>query len=282
MQAADCPDCCHAHPRHDLCRPARVSPGIPTTCLTTAPDGKREFEQFQLNLEVARPNWGASASFVSTRLTGNLDNVSGYTDPEGYGAGPYVRVNEGVNSYGTLENFADREWKVSFWGASACPAPGRRILDLPIRRPLLTPVPAVRAGLLPLQGEHRSLDGWRGFRKDPVRSWTSSSCGPWRGTISSSAPGDSPPWSAGTFSTSGWSGCSGCRGMTCRYPLDWFNVLRVEAITALNTMVNNGPDYGFGQSASMFGAGISPNQYYQAPQERISPTALRFGLAVYF
>jgi len=64
--------------------------------------------------------------------------------------------------------------------------------------------------------------------------------------------------------------------------LDWFNVLRSEAITAINTMVNNGPDYGYGQSASMFGAGIPSNQYYQAPQERLSPTSLRFGFAVFF
>jgi hypothetical protein len=55
-----------------------------------------------------------------------------------------------------------------------------------------------------------------------------------------------------------------------------------EAITALNTLVNNRPDYGFTTSASMFGGGISPNQYYQAPQERVSPSTIRLGFAVYF
>ncbi len=47
-------------------------------------------------------------------------------------------------------------------------------------------------------------------------------------------------------------------------------------------MVNNGPDYGFNQSASMFGGGLSANQYYQAPQERLPPTSIRLGFAVYF
>jgi hypothetical protein len=64
--------------------------------------------------------------------------------------------------------------------------------------------------------------------------------------------------------------------------VDWFNILGAEAITALNTLVNNGPDYGFTTSASMFGGGLSPNQYYQAPQERVSPSTIRLGFAVYF
>ena len=64
--------------------------------------------------------------------------------------------------------------------------------------------------------------------------------------------------------------------------VDFFNVLRNEAITKLNTMVNNGPDYGYPDNTSIFGPGIQPNQYYQAPQERVSPQTVRFGLSVYF
>ena len=88
----------------------------PDYVLTTAPDGRREFSQVQFNLEVEQPTFGGSLSFVWTALKGNLDNVSGYMDPEGYGAGPYVHVNEYTNSYGTLENFANIEMKASVWG----------------------------------------------------------------------------------------------------------------------------------------------------------------------
>ena len=88
----------------------------PDYVLTNAPGARRAFDQFQFNVEVARPTWGGSFSIAVTGLEGNLDNVSGYADPEEYSPGPYVRVNEGVNSFGALPNFAEREAKVSAWG----------------------------------------------------------------------------------------------------------------------------------------------------------------------
>ena len=56
-------------------------------------------------------------SAALTDLKGNLDDVSGYEDPSEFSPGPYVRINEGVNAYGTLQNFAERELKLAFWGA---------------------------------------------------------------------------------------------------------------------------------------------------------------------
>ena len=53
-------------------------------------------------------------------------------------------------------------------------------------------------------------------------------------------------------------------------------------MTELNTMVNNGPDYGFRTSQSLFSPGIEPNLYFQAPQERVPPRSLRMGVAFYF
>ena len=88
----------------------------PDYVLTTAPDARRKFDQLQLSVLVSRPRWTATASYVFTDLEGNLDNVTGYDDPSGFGAGPYVRVNEGVNSYGKLPNYADQEVKVMFFG----------------------------------------------------------------------------------------------------------------------------------------------------------------------
>jgi len=279
LEASDCPD-------------AMPIPGLsysdlprltwdPDYVLTTAPDGTRDFEQFQLNLELARPNWGASASFVTTMLKGNLDNVSGYTDPEGYGAGPYVRVNEGVNSYGTLENFADREWKVSFWGA----LPGQ-----------------LRGGLFWTfqSGDHYSPQfrlyglGFFHYKVNP---------GAMTPTGIPEKPGEELDYAL-MWPLEGHNIYVGPRGLPVlvrrnvldlrlermfrfqgydvAVSLDWFNVFGSEAVTALNTMVNNGPDYGYNVSASMFGGGISPNQYYQAPQERVKPTSLRLGLGVFF
>lgn len=88
----------------------------PDYVLTTAPGARRELSQFQFTVEIARPTWGASLSAVFTGLQGNLDNVSGYVDPAEFGPGPYVRVNEGINAYGTLPNFSEREAKISLWG----------------------------------------------------------------------------------------------------------------------------------------------------------------------
>jgi hypothetical protein len=47
-------------------------------------------------------------------------------------------------------------------------------------------------------------------------------------------------------------------------------------------MVNNGPNYGYKKTYSLFLPEIDPNQYYQAPQERVSPQTVRLGMAVYF
>ena len=88
----------------------------PDYVLMNAPDAKREFGQLQLTFKFSLPTWGGSLSGVLTELEGNLDDVSGYADPAEYGAGPYVRVNEGLNSYGALPNFSDAELKASAWG----------------------------------------------------------------------------------------------------------------------------------------------------------------------
>ena len=53
----------------------------PEYVLTPAPDARREFSQFQVRLDLARPGWGGSFSWVLTSLEGNLDNVTGYSAP---------------------------------------------------------------------------------------------------------------------------------------------------------------------------------------------------------
>jgi hypothetical protein len=253
----------------------------PDYVLTTAPDAKREFGQFQFTVEVARPEWGASFSFVQTDLMGNLDNVSGYTDPDGYGAGPYVRVNEGVNSYGQLENFSDREWKLSVWGA------------LPWQ---------LRGGLFWTfqSGDHYSpqfrLYGM-GFFQYRVNTGALTPTGlpertgqeldyrllwPTEGHKAFVGPRGLPTLEGRSILDIRLERIFRYRGSNLSVSLDIFNLLRSEAITALNTFVNNGPDYGFRTSLSLFAPPLAANQYYQAPQERVAPRTFRLGMGVYF
>jgi hypothetical protein len=276
---ADCPDALPV-PGFTAADTLRLT-WDPHYVLTTAPEARREFNQIQLTLELALPEWGASVSFVRTGLEGNLDNVSGYDDPESYGAGPYVRVNEGVNAYGTLENFADHEWKVSVWG------------QLPWK---------LRGGAFwtSQSGDHYS-PRWRlyglGFfkyrigtgplRKGGVPVFTGEEVdyrllSPLEGHHVFVGPRGMPVLERRSILDFRLERVFRPRGRDLAVSLDAFNVLRNEAITRLNTMVNNGPDYGYRTSYSMFSPGIAPNQYYEAPQERVPPRHLRLGVVWYF
>nr|MBA2244462.1 TonB-dependent receptor [Gemmatimonadota bacterium] len=128
----------------------------PDYVLTNVPDASRRFDQLQLTVQGGFPRWGVTSSLVFTRLEGNLDNVSGYEDPAGYGAGPYVRPNEQVNRYGTLQNSSDLELKVAVYG-ELLPAPRRGVLDALRRRLLHAALYAFRRRLR-LSAAHRRED----------------------------------------------------------------------------------------------------------------------------
>jgi len=277
----DCPDC-----------GALPIPGLtyadlpnltwdPNYVLTTAPDGKRDFRQIQINLEVALPNWGGSASFVATQLEGNLDNVSGYTDPEGYGAGPYVRVNEGVNSYGTLENFADQEWKLSFWGMLPFQLRGGAFWTFQSGDHYSPRFRLYGLGFFRYRVNTGALKQG-GIPEKPGQELDFRMMGPLEGHNIFVGPRGLPTLEKRNVLDLRVERMFRFQQRDVSVSMDWFNVLRAEAITLLNTMVNNGPDYGYSQSLSMFGGGIPSNQYYQAPQERVAPTSIRLGVAVYF
>lgn len=253
----------------------------PEFVLTTAPDAKREFNQLQINLEIARPTWGGSLSFVATDLRGNLDNVSGYTDPDGYGAGPYVRVNEGVNSYGKLENFADREWKVAAWGLLPWQlrgglfwtfqsgdhySPRFRLYGMSFFQYYVNTGPLTADGKAMFQGE----------TVDFKFLW------PMEGHNVYVGPRGRPTLPRRNILDLRLERMFRFQGRELSASLDIFNLLRAEAVTKLNTMVNNGPDYGYRKSYSMFVPEMEPNQYFEAVQERIRPRSLRLGFAAYF
>jgi len=88
----------------------------PDYVLTTVPDARREFDQLQLTVEARYPKWWTSASATISRLEGNFNAVTGPDDYTTGGAGPWVRPNEQINSYGHLSNQSRFEFKAQLGG----------------------------------------------------------------------------------------------------------------------------------------------------------------------
>ena len=253
----------------------------PDFVLTTAPDAKREFSQVQLTLEVAVEEWGGSLSFVKTHLEGNLDNVSGYTDPSGYGAGPYVRVNEGVNSYGTLENFADLEWKASVWGPLPWNLRGGAFWTLRSGDHFSPRYRLYGLGFFTYRVNTGAMTS-TGIPERPGTELDYKLMTPLEGHFVYLGPRGRPTMERQSVLDIRLERLFQFRGQDWSLTMDVFNLFREEAIIQLNTIANNGPDYGFGGSQSMFAPPLEPNQYYMAPQMRVSPQTIRLGLAAYF
>ena len=103
--------------------PPGITPQIASTLtwdpdyvLTNVDEAKRHFRQVQMVMRAGFPRFGGTLSLVYSNLEGNLDNVSGYEDPGGFGAGPFVNPNQAVNFYGQLPNFSPWELKLNVYG----------------------------------------------------------------------------------------------------------------------------------------------------------------------
>lgn len=259
----------------------------PRYVLTTAPDAYRNFGQLQLSVDVARPTWGGSFSVTFTSLRGNLDNVSGYTDPTQYGAGPYVHVNEGVNDDGILPNFADREAKVSVWGM----LPGKirgglfftyasgdhytpqfRLTALGLFRY------KVNTGPTTYQHIHNAAPVQNGDELD-VRMFKLM-----EGDYVYIGPHGGPELDNRARFDGRIEREIQLGGFDLGLSLDVFNIFDNNAATQLNTMVNNGQNYYYFLQKTMFdaGYGIPANQYYKAVLQRVSPRTFRFGVTAHF
>jgi hypothetical protein len=253
----------------------------PDYALTTAPDARRDFGQLQLTMELAFPRWGASFSYVGTDLEGNLNNVSGYADPESYDAGPYVRVNEGVNAYGTLEDFADHEVKASIWGDLRWGLRGGAFWTIRSGDHY-----SPRFELYGLGFFHYRVDTGAllkgGKTERPGKEIDYMLLWPLEGHDVFVGPRGRPTLDSQSILDLRLERMFRYRGRDLAVSLELFNALGSRAVTRLNTMVNNGPDYGFPVSYSMFSPGIQLNQYYGAPQNRVAPRKLRVGVATYF
>jgi hypothetical protein len=247
--------------------------------LTTAPGATREFGQFQLTLEVARPAWGASFSFVATDLKGNLDNVSGYVDPQTYDAGPYVRVNEGVNAYGSLDNFADMEAKVSIWGnlpgglrggafwtyrTGDHYSPQFRISSIGLFRY------RVNTGALNSKGGTTSAGQELDYRL----------MGPLENHYVFVGPRGLPTLLRRANLDLHLERSFALRGRTVAATLDVFNVMGVKSVESLQNMVNNGRDWW--PDLGKTWASTPSNMFYGATMERVPPRTLRLGMGVPF
>jgi Carboxypeptidase regulatory-like domain len=241
----------------------------PDYVLTNVPDARRAFDQFQFVLSVLQPRWSLTASAVVTSLEGNLDNVTGYDDPSGFGAGPYVRVNEGVNSFGTLPNFADRELKVVlfgdlpwsmrgglFWNYAsgdhwapyftlASGAYTFRLFD--------TGEPLDPAFFYTLEG-HRTFVGPRGLQQHEPRA----------------------QFDLHLERTFG----AGSRSWTVS--LDLFNLIDSGSITEVNRSVNRGQNYYPGTQQFEGFRVIEPGEFYRAVRQRVPPRTLRLGTRIAF
>lgn len=84
----------------------------PEYVLTNAEDAERKMEQFQFKAERNGDVWSTTLSVTHSDLKGNFFSVSGYDDPSGSGAGPYVHRNEQINFYGDLRNYSEWEAKL--------------------------------------------------------------------------------------------------------------------------------------------------------------------------
>ncbi|MCG6955888.1 MAG: carboxypeptidase regulatory-like domain-containing protein [Gemmatimonadetes bacterium] len=250
----------------------------PDYVVTTAPGAHREFGQFQMVVNVSRPTWGGSFSVVKTLLKGNLDNVTGYTDPTTYDPGPYVRINESLNDYGYLENYAGVEAKVSVWG------------NLPA---------AMQGGLF---WTYRSGDRYSSvFRLTTLGHYTYSTAhleadpiNQWRRNLVVE-PLDTRFFAAleGDYMFQGTRGKNQLparanldahlersfevAGREVAVSLDVFNVLGYKDVTQVQEIVNYGTNpWGVGM------VHIAQNAYFGSPLERVPPRTLRLSTRVDF
>jgi hypothetical protein len=266
----------------------------PDYALTTAPDAERTFGQFQATVDVVRPTWGGSFSVAFTMLEGNLDNVSGYGDPDEYSAGPYVRVNEHVNSFGVLPNFSEKEAKVSAW----------TLLPFDIRGGLFF---TYRSGDHYSPRFRMSGLGFYRFRSNYAPAGPSSP-NPRPGDPTQPGTGDNLDYKL-MDALEGHELFVGPRGMPqldtrvnwdirlarpftiqgmdLELGMDLFNVTGSEAVTEVNPMVNNGRNYYafLDDSDQITGTPwyrIPDNQYFRAVLERVRPRTLRMTVTARF
>lgn len=206
--------------------------------------------------------------------------MSGYTDPAGFGPGPYVRVNEAVGNYGTLGNFSEWEMKASVWGLLPWGIRGGlfwtfragdhfslryRLTAMGVNRYWIGPRPTgTNDAYLQVHGEldyqllqalegHMPFVGTRGLKELERQSITDL-----------------------RFEKAFWLG-----GRRLAATLDVFNLFRCEAITRRNNLVNHAP-FNWRLNLGDDWGGVRENERYGVPLNRVRPQTIRLGIVAYF
>ncbi|HEU0012626.1 MAG TPA: TonB-dependent receptor [Longimicrobium sp.] len=238
----------------------------PDYVLTNVPQARRTFDQVQAVLRADYRTYGGMISAVYTQLKGNLDNVAGYEDPAGFGAGPFVNPNQAVNFYGFLDNSAEVELKIAMYGDLAW---------------------GVRGGVFwnDAKGDRYSpvftLSGLRNRYFDEAwREIPSDLFGPVTGQPVFIGPRGAKRYA--NRSTVDVHLERGVRWGRSEWlvTLDGFNVFNRDAVTRYNTSVNEGLDYLPFPEPGLYP--VDPAAYYRAVRERVPPRRLRIGASLRF
>jgi len=235
----------------------------PDYVLTNVDQAQRRFQQLQMVLRLGFPRLGGTVSVVYSSLEGNLDNVSGYEDPSGFGAGPFVNPNQAVNFYGQLPNFSPWEFKVSLFG------------DLGA---------GIRGGLFWNEAlgdrytPHFTLSGLRNTYENDQGVVI-------KNLLFYSVAGQ--PVFIGKRGALQYRNRSSIdlhleRGVRLGpgewlFSLDAFNVFARDTPLEVNTSVNEGKNY-----TPFLDLGVEPTQYFGAVRERQRPRSIRLGAVVRF
>ena len=235
----------------------------PDYVLTNEPRARRRFHQLQLVVRAGFPRFGGTLSLVRSSLVGNLDNVSGYEDPSGFGAGPFVNPNQAVNFYGPLPNHSPWELKLNLYGEIGAGIRGGLFWNEALGdryTPHFTlsglKYNYANAGgavitsrlFFPVAGQPVFI-GQRGQLEYRNRSMIDLHLE--RGV---------------RFGPGEW-----------LFSLDAFNIFARDTPTRVNASVNEGKNY-----TPFLDLGVEPSQYFGAVQERQRPRSIRLGGIVRF
>jgi hypothetical protein len=87
----------------------------PDIVLSTIPGARRRYDQVTMSLRTSQPSWRAEGSITASRLRGNVAGVTGHgAAGTEFTAGPFVRPNEAINSFGALPDASELEAKLWF------------------------------------------------------------------------------------------------------------------------------------------------------------------------
>lgn len=242
----------------------------PDYVLTTIPEARRQFHQYQLSVEGSYATWGASASIVVTDLKGNFDTVTGYEDrtaydePFLYSAGPYVNPNEATNYFGKLPNHSTRELKLALFGELAFDVQGGAYWNW-ATGDHYTPYFVLSTLSWAYESDGRQLDGMLFWNTAGQRIFVEE-----RGARQIERRASLDLRMERTFEIGD--------GLEWVLTADILNALNFNTISDVNPMVNYGKRY----NPQFRPRGEDPQKFFEAVRERHRPRAIRIGTSVRF